>query len=275
MPLHRVQQRRGPLSRARCAKHAKPPHLFDRWAEVAEGIRFAPRVVLFLDFDGTLTPLRRRPEEVRPLGIALRRLLHRLARRRKLTLYVISGRALADLRRLVPVRGLHLLGLHGWEGRTTRTFSRERGLLKKARQKLHQRLGGMQGVWIENKGLGVAVHYREASPKSVRMAHSIMKEVAKEFRPSLRMMRGKKIWELVPEAINGKGPAVEALLTGASAGTLPVFVGDDTTDEAAFEALPGGLTIRVGKHAGTYAQYALRDPGEVKDFLERLEGELI
>lgn len=249
-------------------------HLFDHWMEVAAKIRSARRITLFLDFDGTLTPLRRRPEDVEPLRAELRRLLARLSRHRKLVLYIISGRALGDLRKLVPLGGIRLLGLHGWEGRRTQALSRERRLLRRARQMLRQGLGERSQVWVENKGLGVAIHYREASPKAVRLARPLVRDVARSFSPHLRLMNGKKVWELLPSAILGKGPAVEALLDGSAKTTLAVFVGDDTTDEAAFEALPKGLTIHVGKNRRTKACYRLRNPQEVRQFLERLEGEL-
>jgi trehalose 6-phosphate phosphatase len=82
-------------------------------------------------------------------------------------------------------------------------------------------------------------------------------------------LKGKKIWELLPRAIVGKGPATQSLLAELPADTLPIFIGDDTSDESAFAVLPHGLAVHVGGHTQTKAHFCLRDPGEVREFLER------
>jgi trehalose 6-phosphate phosphatase len=251
-----------------------PIYLFKDWKSVAEKIRSTKSILLFLDFDGTLAPLRRRPQDVMPLGLSLRLLLGRLCRMRLIRLYVISGRTLADLRRLVPVAGVHLLGLHGYEGRLSGRMLRERRLLAKVKDVLERNLPTTKRIWIEDKKLGLAIHYREASAAAVRRASPVIHETCERFSPQIQLLEGKKVWELLPTAIKGKGPAVRALILNQRQPVLPVFVGDDTTDEMAFTALPNGLTIRVGGRERTKAQFYLRNPGEVKQFLERLEGEI-
>jgi trehalose 6-phosphate phosphatase len=84
-------------------------------------------------------------------------------------------------------------------------------------------------------------------------------------------VRGHKVWELLPRQISGKGSAVSALLSRLPHPALPIFVGDDTSDESAFKVLPGGLTVRVGESRRTNAQYFLHDPEEVKTFLTKLD----
>lgn len=81
--------------------------------------------------------------------------------------------------------------------------------------------------------------------------------------------------EILPHQIDGKGPAIRALLCQEPPSTLPIVVGDDRTDERAFAVVPRGLTIRVGKNPRTRARYLLRDPEEVNLFLEKLEVEIV
>jgi trehalose 6-phosphate phosphatase len=235
----------------------------------------AQSFVLFVDFDGTLTPLRERPSDVPPLDASLRRVLRRLAGRKRLTFYVISGRRLVELRKLVRVPGIRLLGLHGWEGRPVPPLDKERAIIRHTRRLLQQRLSKIPQIWVEDKGLGLAVHYRGAPPRSVRLARPIVLDVAKVLGPRFHILRGNKVWEILPHQIDGKGSAIRALLSQEPPGALPIFVGDDATDERAFAVLRRGLTAHVGKNLRTQARFLLRDPEEVKVFLQRLEVEIV
>jgi trehalose 6-phosphate phosphatase len=87
-------------------------------------------------------------------------------------------------------------------------------------------------------------------------------------------MEGKKIWEVLPRALAGKGAAVRKLRTSFPRGSLVIYMGDDTTDEEAFSALPGAVTVRVGKACSTHARWQARNPAEVLRFLSLLEAEL-
>ncbi len=269
----RIRKAHRKLARARSAGGAR--HLFDCWPQVVRSLHSAQSFVLFVDFDGTLTPLRERPSDVPPLDPSWRGLLRRLARNKRLTFYVISGRRLAELRKLVPVPGVRLLGLHGWEGRDVPPLEKERGMVRKARQLLQQRLSKIPQIWLEDKGLGLAVHYRGAPLWSIRLARPIVLNVARILRPHIHILRGDKVWEILPRQIDGKGTSVRALLSQESPGTLPIFIGDDLTDEHAFAVLPHGLTVRVGKNLRTRARFLLRDPEEVKVFLQKLEVEIV
>ncbi len=250
-------------------------HLFDSWPLVVHAIYSVKHLALFLDFDGTLVPLRRRPSDVKPLDIPLRRVLHGLAKHKRITVSVISGRPLAELKKLVPVPGIRLLGLHGWEGRAVPPLDEERQLVRQAKQTLDHRLAGIPGIWVEDKGLGLAVHYRDASSITVRRARRIIDEVVGNIGPQIHMMEGNKIWELLPRQIDGKGSAASYLLSRLPPETLPIFVGDDVTDESAFQVLRHGLTIHVGNGHRTRAQFLLRNPKEVEVFLLKLEAEIV
>jgi trehalose-phosphatase len=229
---------------------------------------------LFLDFDGTLTRLRPRPEDVPPLDDLTRGLLGQLASRRRLDVYVISGRGFSDLGSLVQVPGIRLRGLYGWEGRGFPPMRKERKLVQQAKRLLAARLAEMTRIRLEDKNLGLAVHYRGALPADARAARSIVRGVWDHFKPQLCLLEGKKVWELFPTAVGGKGLAVRRLLAKRRQPTLPIFVGDDATDESAFAALPRGITVHVGSTRRTQARFYLRSPGEVLTFLQRLEAEI-
>ena len=96
-------------------------------------------------------------------------------------------------------------------------------------------------------------------------------EALRTVGPKIHLVRGNMMWELLPRQIDGKGEAVSALLSELRQRTFPIFIGDDATDEKAFEVLSRGLTIRVGANRRTRARYFLRDPLEVRLFLLMLE----
>ncbi len=248
-----------------------PRHLFDSWPRVVRQLRATNSWLLLLDFDGTLVPLIDNPDGV-SLSPPVRRVLRRLAQHTGLSVYVMSGRRLSDLRRHVKVAGVHLLGLHGWERHGATLPPAQKQLLHQAKLWLAQRLPALPGVLLEDKGYALAIHYRGAKLAAVEVAEQIMLDARDHFRPGLRLLKGKKIWELLPRAIVGKGPSTQRLLAGFPADTLPIFIGDDISDESAFAVLQHGLAIHVGGHTKTKATFRLRDPGEVEEFLDRLEG---
>jgi trehalose-phosphatase len=127
---------------------------------------------------------------------------------------------------------------------------------------------------VENKKLSFVVHYRGARPGAVRRAEAVLGEELERFRPQLNQLAGKKTWEILPREIEGKGSAVRSLLADFSGPVLPIYVGDDTTDEPAFGVLRQGLTVCVGPARPTRARFFLRNPVEVTSFLEKLEAEI-
>jgi trehalose-phosphatase len=249
----------------------RKPKLFARgWPEIVRRLRGARRLLLMLDFDGTLTPLRERPRSVQ-LARSARALLGRLARRPNTTVWVISGRSLADLRGRVHVPGVHCLGVHGWEGLPgARMDARSRRTLRRARRALRGGVAFLPKIRMEDKHISFAVHYRGASPPAVRRARRALRETLRPYAESLRVLEGKKVWEVLPRAIKGKGAAVRALLARHPS-ALPVYIGDDTTDEEAFRVLRRGITIRVGPGRNSRAQYFARNPAEVIRFLSYVE----
>jgi len=252
----------------------EPKYLFKHWPVIARSIRSAAGVALFLDFDGTLAPFRRRPEQVR-MSQQTRDVIERLVDDPRMSVYVLSGRRRADVERRVAVRGVRCFGLHGWEGaRPAVPHVRVARLLRQARHQVRRRLMGVRDVWIEEKGPIFAIHVRGAPQACVRRADNIVREVMRSFRPDLRVMRGNQVWEITPREMRGKGAAVRTLLTPRSAAPLAVYVGDDITDESAFSVLRDGITVVVGARRPTKAKFALPGPTQVRLLLQKLGREL-
>src|SRR5262249_53939264 len=132
--------------------HAPPRHLFACWGSVSARIRSAPCVALFLDFDGTLTPLQPRPEGVR-LGASVRRTIQSLGRDPRVRVCVISGRRRQDVRQRVRIPGIRYLGLHGWEGHGTQVLDQEtHRVLDEIKTIIGKIAIKAPGAWVEDKG---------------------------------------------------------------------------------------------------------------------------
>ena len=257
----------------RAASRRGSRHMFDRWPEVAQRLQAARHIALLLDFDGTVVPIQPRPEMVR-LSSPARRLIGRLAGHSRVTVCIVSGRRLADLRRRARVPGVRYVGLHGWEWDRKTPVSFEDEVFREAKRLLEERLGSLAGIRLEDKGISLAVHYRGATSGAARRTGIILHTTLKPFGSHLHVLKGKKVWEVLPPEVEGKGRAVRLLLAELPHGTLPIHVGDDTTDESAFAELRCGITVRVGRHRGSKALFYLRNPDEVVVFLRRLEAEI-
>jgi trehalose-phosphatase len=225
-----------------------------------------------LDFDGTIVPIQPRPEMVR-LDSATRRLLGRLAKHPRLTVCIVSGRRLADLRRRARVPGVRYVGLHGWESDKKSPVAIKNNLLDQVKRLLRKSLGSLTGIRLEDKGISLAVHYRGATNRTALQAGALLRKTLKPFEPNLHVLKGKKVWEVLPPEVQGKGRAVRLLLKDLPRGALPIYLGDDTTDESAFAELRRGITVRVGGHRRTKARFYLRNPDEVMGSLKTVEDE--
>lgn len=255
-------------------KATKPQDLFSAWGKVARRVRVSKSVVLFLDFDGTLVRLRRKPNEVF-LAEPARHLLRRLARHPRVTMCFISGRPLADLRKRARVEGALYFGLHGWERSNGRAASSPASRqLRDAMHWVHAQVRNLPGIRVEDKGICFGVHYRAAQDSVVQKADVVVKKVLDRLGPDFRLLAGKKIWEIYPKEMGSKGMAARDLLKQLPGRKLAIYAGDDTTDETAFALLPKGVTIRVGRFRETHAKYFLHTPGEVLTFLKKLEDTL-
>ncbi len=236
------------------------------------------RLALFLDYDGTLTPIVRRPE-MAVLSEEMRDTVKDAAD--NFFVAIISGRDLTDVRKLVGIPTLCYAGSHGFditgpEGKHLEYKKGEdfRPQLEKAEQEITTRLKTIEGAHVESKKFSFAVHFREVSPEEEPEIARIVDEVVAEF-PDLRKSGGKKVFEIQPDLDWNKGKALLWLLEAFHLDTpevLPAYIGDDITDEDAFEVLTDkGIGIVVGENGrASAALYRLRDPEEVRLFLQEL-----
>lgn len=235
------------------------------------------KLAVFLDYDGTLTPIVERPEDA-VLAETTLRVLRSLARR--CALAVVSGRDLADVRERVGLPGIFYAGSHGYdiEGPQVRhQHPRAQAAvpaLQRAAEELAGETAGMGGVELERKRFALAVHYRRTPRDQLpALGAAVARTLARH--EELRMTRGKKVFDLQPDIGWNKGRAVLWLLRALhlhGADVLPLYVGDDVTDEDAFRALRHrGIGIAVHEAPRrTAARFALRDPEQVRAFLAGL-----
>lgn len=237
------------------------------------------RPVLFLDYDGTLTPIVSDPG-LATLDDEMRACLSRLVA--LCPVAIVSGRDLDDVRALVGLDDLLYAGSHGFDiaGPDGIRFQEPAGraclaALDAAERDLSEKLTALPGSLVERKRFSLAAHFRGASPTAEAAVRAAVNAVA-ERQPSLKITGGKKVLELRPNADWDKGKAVAWLLETLGcrdARCWPIYIGDDLTDEDGFRAVASqGLGIIVGDVARpTLASRALADPDAVRIFLESIE----
>jgi trehalose-phosphatase len=249
------------------------PDLLQSWEEVVPRFRRAEAIALFLDFDGTLVPLRARPEDVH-LDNGTRRALLRLIRCNKVRIWVISGRRLADVRQRIGVASVHYLGLHGWEDNgSNRLSSATQSYLREAMWLVARHVNGAVGLRLEDKCAAFALHFRGAPGESVTEARAAMRRVLDTFNGCFRVIEGDEVLEVLPRELAGKGWYARREWLSLR-GALPIYLGNDESDESAFVALSRGVTVRVGKRTSSRARFHLNSPAAVRLFLEKLGAEV-
>jgi trehalose 6-phosphate phosphatase len=237
------------------------------------------RVVIFLDYDGTLTPIVARPEDAH-LPDTMRDVLAALAR--TYTVAIVSGRDLADVRQRVHLETLYYAGSHGFEiagpGDVHALYGPAHAFLTdldRAESALRERFDGLPGAQVERKHFTIAVHFRRVHEEDLDKVMAMVHTIPKPY-PTLRQTSGKKVIELRPDLDWNKGTALFWLLEimGLDRDQVwPVYIGDDLTDEDAFLALQNagvGIIVTDGGCRSTAARYALSNIEEVRTFLMTL-----
>jgi trehalose 6-phosphate phosphatase len=230
------------------------------------------RMAYFLDIDGTLVDFEDSPARVR-LVASHRRSLASLRRRTAGAVAIVSGRSIAEIDRIFPRTQMAAAGQHGAERRDVRGgYSRlvtDDGALRRVRDHLAGAIARHRGLLLEDKGCSLALHYR-AAPTLAAYAHRLMRAQLPLIGGAFCVQRGKRVVELKP-AGRDKGKAVRAFMAERPfRGRIPVFVGDDETDEYGFETVNalGGVSVKVGPGA-TAATLRVRDVHAVWEWIAR------
>lgn len=245
--------------------------------DLSARIKKAKKILFFLDYDGTLTPIRKRPELAR-LQRDVKILLKAISRKGWAEVFIISGRALRDIKRLVGIKSLSYSGNHGIEfygprlKYTNPTAKSLRGEIQNSFRILKNKFNSKK-IIVENKVYTLSVHYRLLRPSKIPALKKAFAEATKKLSKNrkIRITRGKKVFEVRPNISWNKGSIVKEILKKIEIKKcLPIYIGDDITDEDAFMALgKKGISILVARDGRrTAAQYRLDSPGAVARFLE-------
>jgi trehalose 6-phosphate phosphatase/alpha,alpha-trehalase len=238
-------------------------------------------IALFLDFDGTLVPIRKDPLRCY-LSENTKKQLQLLAGSGRCRISILSGRALSDISGRVGIRGIYYGGNHGFDisgpgiRYTHRKAIMARQVLARAKRRLNKEIASVRGAWLEDKKFSLSLHYRSARNEDIPLIKRIFFRTVSDFleEKSLFLIRGKKVLELIPAASWDKGRALLWILRRLKGRRFfPIYVGDDRTDETAFSSLHGkGITIRVGRSNKTSADYYLKGQGEISRLLRSIVG---
>ncbi len=256
--------------------------LMDCLPEIARRIDRAQSLVLALDFDGTLTPFRQRPDQV-TLSESVRAILARLANLPRVTVMIVSGRSLADVASRVGLPELIYAGNHGLEIQglgLTFLEPTAAALIESLAQltpPLESSLADVPGALVEPKGLTTSVHYRSVAHDRRDEVARVVEQVVARVSDHFVLSSGHLVLEIRPRVSWHKGKALQWVVQhlDQSSNRLVFYLGDDRTDEDAFASLPDGVTVKVAsEQTRTLARYQLADPDAVERFLTWLAEKL-
>ena len=236
------------------------------------------QAAVFLDYDGTLTPIVDTPVQA-VLSGEMRETVRRLGDR--CVTAVVSGRGREDVQERVRLDNLFYAGTHGFDivGPAGTGIHHQVGqeflpTIEALDERLRGALAQVPGLLLETKDYSIAVHYRLVEEEAVPGVEAVVDGLLQDY-PRLRKTLGKRVFEIRPRFDWNKGKAVEWILQALGLdhpGVVPLYLGDDTTDEDAFEAVAGkGMGILVADEPRpTAAGYRLAGDAEVERFLQRL-----
>jgi len=257
-------------------------HLLANWDIVVSRVKESEHILLLCDYDGTLTPIVARPE-LADLSLATRVCLQRLAKAPCLALGIVSGRAMEDLRERVGINGIIYVGNHGLEIEGTGisfvnpAAEKAKPLLHSLCEELSKAIAHIKGARVDNKGLTLSLHFRLVDEKWLEELDKIFHHIIDPFLASgkVKATPSKKAYDIRPAVDWDKGKAIEFLAQKYSGrDRLVIFLGDDVTDYDGFRVVDknGGISVfvRSEENVESQAQYLLRSPNEVYQFLTML-----
>lgn len=253
-------------------------YLFDLIEDIIKRAENSSHILLFLDYDGTLVPICKEPSLAK-LSLNDKRLLEKLSRIPWFSTGIISGRSLEEIRDLVGVKSLFYAGNHGFEIAFQEIVWVHPAIngfkvgLKEITRKLNDHTRGIKGILVEDKKETVSVHYRKVIGRTPGEIMKIISMVVEPYAKMFTVTRGKKVYEVRPNIDWDKGKAVVKLsqLLDLKTKPLKIYIGDDQTDEDAFNVLgEDDISIRVGYKKDSKARYFCRGSSEVLRFLKKL-----
>jgi trehalose 6-phosphate phosphatase len=260
-------------------------HLLSYWSEVSARLAGAGHILLLMDYDGTLTPIVDRPEDANLPG-ETKKALRALSQLPAFTIGIISGRSLASVKEMVGLSDVIYAGNHGLEIEdamgavlTDPSAEKARPIIRELAQRLTSALEQITGASVEDKGLTLSVHYRLVDERDMPEVNRILKQIAysAQLPGDIRITHGKKVLEVRPAVDVDKGDAVERIVEMRKQDIcrcLPVYIGDDQTDEDGFRAVEryaNSMSVFVGEASWqSSACYFLNSPAEVTTFLVML-----
>jgi len=256
---------------------SQPPLVWAAFEELRSRLSEASGLLFGTDFDGTLSPIAENPDAPKPTEPNLRS-LRTFREHPRVRPAVISGRRLTDLRERLGLSGVDCIGNHGLEldidgsRKTHPDAASAEPVIDDVCHRLASRLDQIEGTLIENKGVTATIHYRQVDRAAVETVETHVRDVVSEFgEGELEIHDGKESLELRPAADWDKGSALSQLREQVDDTWVPFYIGDDTTDEAAFRAVgEDGITVHVGDNARTAAAYRVRNSTEAETFIRWL-----
>jgi trehalose 6-phosphate phosphatase len=249
------------------------PSVLDTLPEVKARVDRAGSILLFLDFDGTLAPIVQEPM-LAVLPAATRHVLDELVAHATITIAIVSGRSLGDVKGRVGMPDLIYAGNHGLEieGRGFSFEHPQAAVLKGAVREITERIAAhadsLEGIEIESKGLTSSIHYRRAARSAQIHLDALLRDIVAPGDPNIELKEGKMVHEIRPRVEWDKGKAVTWIRRQLDQpAALPIVLGDDLTDENAFDAFDDAITICVDPQRPTAAKYRAESPDDVRDFL--------
>lgn len=253
-------------------RQSQPIYIFDNLEAFKKGLKDKD-IALFLDYDGTLTPIVDTPDKAY-LPFNIKEAIESI--KGQIPVAIVTGRSLSDIMERVGISGIVYTGNHGaeiyYDEKVFIGGSTKEGLsdLKAFLEDLKGAISAIPGVMIEDKTYSASIHYRNVDNEHLSRLFCLFWRQLEGYKARFTVNQGKMVFEVRPKDMWNKGDAVRWIIENPFKGRYPVYIGDDTTDEDAYRAIKGmGISISVGENP--YADYLLKDQLEVGPLLESIK----
>ncbi len=257
---------------------SKMKYLFTHLNKVTKTITRAKKILILLDYDGTLTPIVDDPEQA-TIPANILNCLKLLSENNRAQLAIVSGRGLDDIKRRVPVPATIYSGNHGMqiEGPDLSYLhsipNDYKNIILTIKDKLLHSFDELKGVFVEDKMVGLSVHYRQVDPD---YSHEVKEQMAiySQYK-FIKIRHDQMTYDIMPDLSWDKGTAIRHILDHLHHASqqvwYPIYIGDGLTDEDAFSVIKEiGLPVRVGASEKSDAAFFINDFNEVGIFLQHL-----